>query len=204
NVNQATAVRLGPPPAARRVGFAQGGDVLRSAVHQDQAVEVAAVLGGKGGDERRPPARHETVLGVQRTQAREARVDHPKFVTGPRYLMNADVAGDVAGARQITRIVQAARLDLRGEVGGVPKHPDLAVRAKRKTAGRPGPAPRAARRCARGGPGPPPRAAPRGACWPGMSSPTAPRPADAAVPRTSLSGCNGMRRGPAPPRGPKA
>ena len=84
HVDQAAAAGLVRPPAAGGVGLAQGGDVPGPAVHQGQAVEVAAVLGGQGGDERRPPPGHEAVVGVQRTQAGEPGVDRPTAPRPPR------------------------------------------------------------------------------------------------------------------------
>src|SRR5205085_2135280 len=62
---------------------------------------------------------HCAVVGTQGTQAREARVDDPQLVAGPGQLVDADVPGHVAGARQVAGVVQAGRLDPRGEVRGV-------------------------------------------------------------------------------------
>ncbi len=59
------------------IGFAQRGDELRPAVDHRQAVEMAAVFGRQAGDERRPPARVEAVVGVERAEAAEAGVDQP-------------------------------------------------------------------------------------------------------------------------------
>jgi hypothetical protein len=44
--------------------------------------------------------------------------------------MHADVAGDVAGARQVAGVVLASRLDPWGDVGGVAQEPDLVARAQ--------------------------------------------------------------------------
>ena len=84
DLDQDAAVLLVLPPAARRVGLAQGGDEGRPALDQAQPVQVAAVLRGQLGDERRPPARHEAVDPVERAQAGEARVDEPEPVPCPR------------------------------------------------------------------------------------------------------------------------
>ena len=75
---------------------------------------MAAVLGGQGGDERRPPARHEVMDCAAGTQAGEARVDEPELVTDPGHLVDLDVAGDMARARQIAGVVPAGRLQLGG------------------------------------------------------------------------------------------
>ena len=106
------------PPALRRVGLGQGGHVFRRAVGHGQAVEVAAVLGGQGREERRPPARHEAVPAVERAQAAEGRVDQPQLVARPGQLVGLDLAGEVGGARQEAGVVAAGRLDAGGEVGG--------------------------------------------------------------------------------------
>ena len=66
----------------RRVGLAERGDVADPVVDHRQAVEVAAVLGGERGDERRPPAGHEAVLVVERRQAGEAGGDDPELAAG--------------------------------------------------------------------------------------------------------------------------
>ena len=113
------------PPALRRVGLGQGGHVLRRAVGHGQAVEVAAVLGRQGREERRPPARHEAVPAVERAQAAEGRVDQPQLVARPGQLVGLDLAGEVGGARQEAGVVAAGRLDAGGEVGGGVQEPDL-------------------------------------------------------------------------------
>src|SRR5262249_38527321 len=87
------------------------------AIDDGQSVEVTAVLGEQGGDERGPPARHETVRGIQRTQAREAGVDEPQLWSRPGQLVYADVTGHVSGRGQKTGVVLAGRLQPPGGVG---------------------------------------------------------------------------------------
>src|SRR5262245_62145295 len=91
---------------------------------------MAAILGGQSGDERRPPARDKAVIRVQRAETRKARVDDPQFVAGPGHFVDGNVTSDVRGARQITRVVLASRLDARGDVRGIAKGPDLVARAE--------------------------------------------------------------------------
>src|SRR4051794_1796914 len=96
HVHQEAAGGLVCAPAARRVGRSQGGNILGSPIDQSQAVEVAAVFGGVGGDKGRTPARVKAVVGVECTQAAKARVDQPEFaISGKRHLVDVDVAGDV-------------------------------------------------------------------------------------------------------------
>ena len=58
--------------------------------------QVAAIFRRQGGDERRPPARHETIAAVEGAETREARVDEPQVVAGPGHFVNLHVTGDVA------------------------------------------------------------------------------------------------------------
>ena len=117
------------PPALRRVGLGQGGHVFRRAVRHGQAVQVAAILGGQRGEERRPPARHEAVPAVERAQAAEGRVDQPQLVARPGQLVGLDLAREVGGARQEAGVVAAGRLDAGGEVGSGLQEPDLGAGA---------------------------------------------------------------------------
>ena len=64
---------------------------------------MAAVLGRQRGDERRPPARDEAVVGVEGDEAREARVDDPQLVAGEGQVVDVDVAGDVRAPRAGSR-----------------------------------------------------------------------------------------------------
>jgi len=76
-------------------------------------------LGGQGGDERRPPPGDEAVVGMERAQAREPGVDDPQFLTGPGEFVDADVPGDVAGARQVAGVVPSGRLRVSLPLGGM-------------------------------------------------------------------------------------
>ena len=112
-VDQHAAPGFVRPPTAERVGFAERGDVFGTPIDHGQAVEMTAVFGGQGADERRPPARIETVLGVERAKTTEARVDDPELVVDiSRELMDIDVAGDMNAARQIAGVVLSRRFQL--------------------------------------------------------------------------------------------
>ena len=67
HVDNATSMRLIGSPAVARIGRAERGDVAGSTIDERQAIQVTAVFGGKCRDERRTPARHETVIGIERT-----------------------------------------------------------------------------------------------------------------------------------------
>src|SRR4051812_17522726 len=100
--HQAAAARFGLAPPVTGVGVTKCGRVARLAVDERDAIEMTAVFSGKRADERRSPARDEAVVWAERAQAREARVDEPQLVrilTSPADFVDADVAGDVAGAR---------------------------------------------------------------------------------------------------------
>ena len=57
---------------------------------------MTAIFRGQGADKRRPPARHEAMLGIERTQATEAGVHQPEFMVARiRQFVNVDVAGDM-------------------------------------------------------------------------------------------------------------
>ena len=133
------------PPAV--VGGAERRDVAHLVVDQREPVEVAAVLGGEAGDERRPPPRHEAVLAVEGGQAREAGVDDPQLAAGEADVVDPDVAGDVVGARHVAGVVATLGLELvaRPPAGsGTPTRPGRC----RRPAGRPcGPCPSGSGTC---------------------------------------------------------
>ena len=57
---------------------------------------------------------------VERGEAREAGVDEPEFTArAVNHLVNQNVAGDVAGARQVTGVVRAGGLQAAADVGDV-------------------------------------------------------------------------------------
>ena len=114
-------------------------------------------------------------------------------------LVDADVAGDVAGARQEAGVVLAGRLDARGDVRGVAQEPDLGRACRWPAGGRPRPGPWAGRRCGPASTARPRRPGRPAACWPGRCSPAATRRAAAAGPRSCRSGCSGTRRRSGPP-----
>ena len=123
-------------PPARLVGGCHHGDEGRGSVAHRQTVEVAAVLRGQLGDERRPPARHEAVAGVEAGQAGEQGVDDPQVrlaaVRGPPGdLVALDRAGDGRGARQPAPVVAAGGRDRGGELGVVMQRPDLTLACHR-------------------------------------------------------------------------
>src|SRR5579864_3738967 len=105
-------------PTIARVGVAKGGDIFRLTIDDGEPIQMAAVLGGESSDERRPPARHETVVRIERAKAREAGVDDPEFPLTPvpspprgegglcpGHFMYGNVARDVAGAWQKAGVV---------------------------------------------------------------------------------------------------
>ena len=113
DVHQDATPGLVRAPTAGRVGLAQRGDVFGAAVDHREAVEVTAILGCQGADERRAPARIKTMLRVERAEATEAGVDDPQLVVAiPGQLVDVDVAGDMDAARQIAGVVLARRLQL--------------------------------------------------------------------------------------------
>ena len=65
-------------PACGLVAAAEHRHGRRATVAHREPVEVAAVLCGETGDERRTPAGHEAVIGMQVRQAGEQRVDDPQ------------------------------------------------------------------------------------------------------------------------------
>ena len=114
DVHQETAAPLlaRQPPA--RVGLAQGRDVPRAAVDHRQAVQMAAVFRGQGGDKRRPPAGSEAMFGIERAQAGEAGVDDPELIVAVLgHFVDMDVAGDMNSPRQVAGVVRARGFELR-------------------------------------------------------------------------------------------
>jgi len=99
---------------------------------------MAAVLGGQGRDERRPPARDEAVNDVSGAETREPGVDEPELLVGPGHLVDLHVARDVARARQEAGVVPPGRLELGRGRGNVVKFPDLEARAERQPVARDG------------------------------------------------------------------
>ena len=128
-VDDAPARRLVGPPAAGGVRGPVGGQIASPAVLHRQPVEVATVLARQCGDELRLPARDETELVAEGTEAGEQRVDEPELVADPGHLVGVDLAGDVRGAGQVAGVVLPGRLDPRGQLGRTPEEPDLATGA---------------------------------------------------------------------------
>ena len=138
-LNEAAAMVLGGAPPGRRVGFRQGGDIAGLAVDDGQAIEMAAVLGAQGGYEWRPPARGETIQGMQGRQAGEKSIDDPEL-TAPRApgvrgspdpgrFVRLDVIGEVGGARQEAGVKLSRVLELGGDIRSVPQEPHFLARA---------------------------------------------------------------------------
>lgn len=96
---------------------------------------MAAVAARNRRDESRLPSRHKAVVGIERRQTREPGRDDPQLAVRERHLVHQRVAGVMAVARQITRVVRARRLELRGDRGHVPVVPHLGSRGQRKPAG---------------------------------------------------------------------
>ena len=67
DVDQAAGFDFVRPPAAGGIGFGHCGHVFRLTVDQGEAVQVAATLRRQSGNERWPPTRHKTKIGMQRT-----------------------------------------------------------------------------------------------------------------------------------------
>ena len=109
DVDEDTAVDLVLAPAVDVVAVAERGDEPGLVVDDTEAVEVAPVLGGERGDERRSPARHEAVLVVDRRQAREPRVHDPELVADVREVVDPDVARGVRAAGHEARVVALRR-----------------------------------------------------------------------------------------------
>ena len=81
----------------------------------------------------------ELTLRLPRSRSRGGAYRHedpgifkPQFLTDPSHLVNIDIAGDVAGARQVAGIVHAGRLDPRGDLRSVPQESDLVERFDRQ------------------------------------------------------------------------
>ena len=76
---------------------------------------MTAVFRRQRADKRRPPAGGEAVVGIQRTQAAEAGVDHPEFVVPViGHFMNVDIARDMHAAGHIAGVMFARRVQFRG------------------------------------------------------------------------------------------
>ncbi len=115
--------------ASRRpVGGAQGGDVGHPVVADRQAVEVAAVLGRQRGDERRRPARDEAVGGVERGQAGERGGHQPQLTSGEGQVVDGDVTGDVAVAREVAGVVGARPASSVAAAAGMSRRSQTSVR----------------------------------------------------------------------------
>ena len=134
DVDEDAAALLVLAPAARCVGFAERGDPSRLAVHEAEAVEMAAVVGRELRDELRPPHGREAVIGIVRRQAGEPRVDEPqsRIAWTIRHFVNLHVARHVGRARQVAGVVLAGRIELGGDGGHVAKLPHVDGRADRQ------------------------------------------------------------------------
>ena len=114
-------------PAVDNVALGHRGQIGRPAVLHGQPVQVAAVLGGQLGDERRPIERHEAVAVADRGEAAEQRVDEQQPPVGvDRQIVDVEVAGDVALPRHVEPVMALVEL-ARGE--RVLEPPDLVERA---------------------------------------------------------------------------
>ena len=132
---ESTSITMPPwpcsPPAGRLVGLAQRRHVPRAAIDHAQAVQVAAVRRLQRRDKRRPPPRLEAGRAVDRAQAREPGVDDPELVAcTPGHLMDLDVAGDMAGARQEAGVVLSRPVELGRHRRNVDELPDLDLGAE--------------------------------------------------------------------------
>ncbi len=111
-------------------------DERRPAVAHGHAVEMTAIIRPQRRHKLRPPARHETVLRIQRAKAREQRIDEPEPLVAPRQLVNVDVSGKVTFSRNEARIADSLRLQPFADGRHVPEFNDFAIRAD----GQPSPA----------------------------------------------------------------
>ncbi len=103
DVEDGAAVELVSAPAFRGVRGRVAADVGGHAVAHGEAVEMAAVLGGEGVDERRFPARDEAMVAVEGAEAGEPGIYGPELaIVAPRDFVDADVAGDETGAGRKT------------------------------------------------------------------------------------------------------
>ena len=96
HVDQNAAAALLARQPASGVGVPERRDVARPAVDHRQAVQMAAVLGPSAemnGGRQRGTKLYDP---VERTEAREPRVDEPEFIAPPGHLVDLDVAGDMA------------------------------------------------------------------------------------------------------------
>src|SRR4051812_35551343 len=69
-------------PAGRFIRLGHDRDESRPTVIHCKSVEMAAVFAGEVRDERRPPARHEAVAFVKRSETGKERVDDPQIAVG--------------------------------------------------------------------------------------------------------------------------
>ena len=111
DVHQNAAPGFVRPPPAGCISLTQRCYVLRAAFDHREAIEVTAIFGSIGADERRAPTRIKTMLGIKRAKTAETGVDQPQFILCiPAKLVNIDVASDVDAARNVTCVVLAGRL----------------------------------------------------------------------------------------------
>ncbi len=76
---------------------------------------MTAVFRRQRADKGGPPAGGEAVVGIQRTQAAEAGVDHPQFVVPViGHFMNVDIARDMNTAGEIAGVMCTRRVQFRG------------------------------------------------------------------------------------------
>ena len=75
------------------------------------------------------------MVGIERGQTRERGGDHPQFSLGEAEVVNGYIAGDMAVARQIARVVAARRFELLRGRRHVPEIPDLVQGAQGEPAG---------------------------------------------------------------------
>src|SRR5215203_6919173 len=88
DIHEYSAVGLVRAPPRRSVRLSKRRDIARSTVAQGQPIQVAAIFGRVCRYEFRPPARVETVVGIERTQARKACIDQPELIiAGPAHFM---------------------------------------------------------------------------------------------------------------------
>ena len=135
DVDQHTAVLFVFSPAVWRIRNRMAGHEGGESVAHRQAIQVAAVLRAETRDELRPPARHEAMVRVQSTQAREQRVDEPEFCVPPGQFVDVDVSGDVTFARDETAIGGRRWRESFTDSGHVPELHDVPIRAECQPSG---------------------------------------------------------------------
>ena len=93
-------------PSLGEVGGGDAGDVGGAAVTHGEAVQVAAVLGRQAVDEGRAPQRREARALGGGGEAVEADDDEDWAAVGVRvYVVDVDVAGGMAGHRDVNGVV---------------------------------------------------------------------------------------------------